>query len=69
MAERTSSEQDLLVTFSREGEIEQQARCQDSEAALKAGMLFLLTQDGLHAGDRLTVEWARRPNLTERGLA
>jgi hypothetical protein len=31
-------------------------------------MVFLIVQDGLRAGDRLTVEWHPRPNVIERGL-
>jgi hypothetical protein len=66
MAQSTNS--DLLVTFSREDDPEQQARCRDADAALRAAMVFLIVQDGLRAGDRLTVDWAPRPNLIERGL-
>lgn len=60
---------DLLVTFAREGENEHMQICEDGDKALKAAMLMLLMQDALRAGDSLTVSWHRSPNLIEQGLA
>ncbi len=60
---------DLLVTFSREGEAELTQIVPDGDRALKAALIMLAQQDALRAGDRITVEWHRRPNLIEQGLA
>jgi hypothetical protein len=59
----------LIVSFTREEEVEQRFVCTDPEMALRAAMVILITLDGLEAGDTLKVEAAPRPNLIERGLA
>jgi hypothetical protein len=59
----------LLVTFSREGETELMQTCENGDRALKAALIMLAQQDALRAGDKITVEWHRRPTLIEQGLA
>ena len=59
---------DLLVTFSREGEIELMQILPDGDKALKSALVMLAQQDALRAGDKITVEWHPRPTLIEQGL-
>jgi hypothetical protein len=60
---------DLRVTFSREGEAEERHIVSDCDHALAAARRILAGLDALRAGDALTCEWHRRPNLIEQGLA
>jgi hypothetical protein len=60
---------DLLVTFSREGENELMHIVPDGDKALKVALIMLAQQDALRAGDKITVEWYRRPTLVDQGLA
>jgi hypothetical protein len=61
--------QNLLVTFSHEGEVEHMSICPDGDKALSAATNILWLQDTLRAGDCLKIEWRRTPDLIERGLA
>ncbi len=69
MAQQSPS--DLAVTFTRDGDGDLTLTfiAADGGAALDAARRILDMQDALHAGDKLTVERHRRPNLTQRGLA
>lgn len=60
---------DLLVTFSREDEIELRQIVADGDKALKCALIMLAQQDALRAGDKVVVEWHRRPTLIEQHLA
>jgi hypothetical protein len=59
----------LRVTFSREGELEEQFIVSDGDRALRAALRIIAGLDALRAGDTLTCEWHRDPGLVERGLA
>jgi hypothetical protein len=59
---------DLLVTFNREGVPEERRICSDGEAALMSALKLLANEDALRAGDSLTVEPYKRPNIVERGI-
>jgi hypothetical protein len=60
---------DLLVTFSREGEVEEREVCANGDEALRMALVIISHQDALRAGDVLRVEAQAAPNLIDRGLA
>ena len=53
----------LLVTFSRDGEEDEQQLAATGGRALKVAMLMLARQDALRVGDRLTVRKAEDGEL------
>lgn len=61
--------QDLIVTFSREGEVEHTGIAANGDRALIIALQFILRQDALRAGDKVSVEWHKPPTLVDRGLA
>jgi hypothetical protein len=60
---------DLLVTFRREGQVEATHIVNDGEKALMAAERMLSMQDALRAGDSITVDWHKRPTVIEQGVA
>jgi hypothetical protein len=59
---------ELVLTFTREGEVADRFYCQDGMVALKLAMVILVMQTELQEGDVLAVERRQRGNLIERGL-
>jgi hypothetical protein len=59
---------ELVVSFVRDGQVLDEFCCTDVTAVtvLARGLLALRT--ALQPGDVLSVEWRRRPNLSEQGL-
>jgi hypothetical protein len=60
---------ELVLTFTRDGEVLDQFHCKGGTTAvtvLARGLLAL--RPVLQPGDVLSVEWRRRPNLIEQGL-
>jgi hypothetical protein len=68
MADSTVT-QNLVVTFSHDGEVEHMSICPDGDKALSAASNMLWLQDALRAGDCLKIEWRPAPNLIEQALA
>jgi hypothetical protein len=59
----------IVVTFTREGEVVDRFYCTDGRLAWRLALVILATHgDELHGGDALTVTERRRPNLIEAGL-
>ena len=59
---------DLVVTFTREGEVVDRFYCTDGRLAWRLALIIIGTHgDELQAGDVLSVEQRRRPNLIEAG--
>ncbi len=60
---------DLVVTFKRDGEIVDRFYCSDGKLAWRLALIIIATHgDELLAGDALTCEARKRPNLIEQGL-
>jgi hypothetical protein len=60
---------DLVVTFTREGEIVDRFYCSDGRLAWRLALIIIATHgEELQAGDVLSVEQRRRTNLIEAGL-
>jgi hypothetical protein len=59
---------ELVVTFVSDGQTVDKFICTDGHAALRIALIILSLHGELHAGDVLSVEQRRRPNLIEAGL-
>jgi hypothetical protein len=60
---------DLVMTFTRDGEIVDRFYCSDGKLAWRLALIVIATHgDELLAGDELTVKARRRPNLIEQEL-
>ena len=60
---------ELVVTFTREGELVDRFYCADGKLAWRLALIIIATHgEELQAGDVLSVELRRRPNLIEAGL-
>jgi hypothetical protein len=60
---------ELVVTFARDGDVVDRFYVSDGKLAWRLALIMIATHgEELQAGDVLSVEQRRRPNLIEAGL-
>jgi hypothetical protein len=59
---------ELVVTFTRDGVVQDRFVCPDVHATLKLALLTLAMHAEIEEGSMLTIERRRAPTLIDRGL-